>query len=94
MIATMPRLARLSLKRCRGITDAGLCELAPMTALSNLSLARCYQVQQTSVCGRLQNDGIGVHEQRFLSHQTSTPLLLITPSTPCACDQLCQCFHR
>lgn len=49
MIAQMPRLARLSLKRCRGITDAGLCELAPLTALSDLSLARCYQVPSLRV---------------------------------------------
>lgn len=44
LLAAMPRLARLSLKRCRGITDAGLAELAPLTALVDLSLARCYQV--------------------------------------------------
>ena len=45
LIAAMPRLTRLSLKRCRGISDAGLAELAPLTALSDLSLARCYQVR-------------------------------------------------
>jgi hypothetical protein len=44
MIATMPRLAHLSLKRCRGVTNACLADLAPLTGLSSLSLARCYQV--------------------------------------------------
>ena len=44
MIATMPRLVHLSLKRCRGVTNACLADLAPLTGLSSLSLARCYQV--------------------------------------------------
>ena len=43
LLATLPRLAQLNLKRCRELTDAGLARLVPAAGrLRRLSLARCY----------------------------------------------------
>ncbi len=51
-----PHLTRLSLKRCRGVTDAGLADLAPLTRLADLSIARCYQVGLPCAPHRLLSD--------------------------------------